>query len=66
MKLKPEDADAYYMRGVVYLKQGQNDRAIADFTKAVELAPNFAKAYCNRGVAYAMQGQIGPGPARSE
>ena len=66
LKIKPEDADPYYMLGVVYLKQGQHDRAIADFTKAVELAPNFAKAYCNRGVAYAMKGQIRPGPGRFE
>ena len=40
------------MQGVVFLKQGQNDRAIADFNEAVERDPNFAKAYCNRGVAY--------------
>ena len=55
---KPQNADNYYMRGVVYLKQGQIDRAIADFDKAVAGDPNFAKAYCNRGVAYAMQGQF--------
>ena len=46
------------MQGVVFLKQGQNDRAIADFNEAVERDPNFAKAYCNRGVAYAQKGQF--------
>ncbi|MCX5893806.1 MAG: tetratricopeptide repeat protein, partial [Deltaproteobacteria bacterium] len=59
-KQNPEDPDAYYMRGVVYLKQGRIDRALPDFTKAVELDAHFAKAYGNRGVAYAMQGQMDP------
>jgi len=54
----PQDADVSYMRGVVELKKGQIDAALADFGKAVELDPKFAKAYGNRGVAYAMQGQL--------
>ena len=45
--------DAYIDRGRVYLQQDDNDRAIADFTKATELDPEGANAYNHRGVAYA-------------
>ena len=35
---------------------GDNDRAIGDFDKAIELDPQFAKAYNNRGNAYYRKG----------
>ncbi len=38
--------------GAVYFHQGDIDRAIAEFTTAIELKANYAMAYCNRGVAY--------------
>jgi TonB family protein len=44
---------AYIDRGRTYIQQDQNDRAIADFTKAIELDPEAANAYNQRGVAYA-------------
>jgi TonB family protein len=44
---------AYIDRGRTYIQQDQNDRAIADFTKAIELDPEGANAYNHRGVAYA-------------
>ncbi len=37
--------------------KGQYERAIADFTKAIEIDPNDPKAYNNRGVAYGNKGQ---------
>ncbi len=37
--LKPEEADAYYLRGCVYMYQGNFDMAMADFDKNIELAP---------------------------
>ena len=43
---------AYLDRGRTYLQQNDNDRAIADFTKAIELDPEGANAYNHRGVAY--------------
>ena len=33
-------------------KNASIDRAIADFTEAIELQPDFADAYYNRGIAY--------------
>jgi len=44
---------AYIDRGRTYLQQDDNERAIADFTKAIELDPEGASAYNHRGVAYA-------------
>ena len=44
---------AYIERGRTYIQQDDNDRAIADFTKAIELDPEGASAYNHRGVAYA-------------
>ena len=44
---------AYIDRGRTYIQQEDNDRAIADFTKAIELDPEGASAYNHRGVAYA-------------
>jgi len=43
---------AYLDRGRTYLQQDDNDRAIADFTRAIELDPEGANAYNHRGVAY--------------
>lgn len=44
---------AYIERGRTYIQQNDNDRAIADFTKAIELDPEGASAYNHRGAAYA-------------
>lgn len=44
---------AYIDRGRLYIQQDNNDHAIADFTKAIELDPEEANAYNLRGVAYA-------------
>src|ERR1700690_2903216 len=38
-------AVTYYDRGVGYDATGDYDRAIADYTKTIELDPKFARAY---------------------
>ena len=53
IKLRPEFAEAYHQRGLVYTLQ--KDYAIADFSKAIELERNNALFYYNRGLAYALQ-----------
>jgi tetratricopeptide (TPR) repeat protein len=52
----PNDATAYHNRAVAYGANGEIDRAIADYTKAIELTPDNAAAYDNRGRAYASKG----------
>ena len=42
---------AYNNRGNTKGKKGDDDGAIADFTKAISLLPNFGAAYANRGLA---------------
>ena len=50
------DATTYYNRAVAYETSGDIDRALADYTKAIELAPDNAAAYDNRGRTYARKG----------
>ena len=56
--LRPRDqteagsAPLYNDRGIAYDDEGDYDRAIADFSKAIALRPDYAEAYNNRGTAY--------------
>jgi len=43
---------AYDNRGDTYSSKGEYDRAIADYTKSIEINPKNASAYNNRGDAY--------------
>ena len=47
----PNDAEAYYKRGVAYGEKSEFDLAIEDFSKVIALNPDAAEAYYNRGVA---------------
>jgi Tetratricopeptide repeat len=51
IELDPNDAYAYYSRGLAYEEKGDLDRAIADFAKLIELNPKYAPAYNDRGLA---------------
>ena len=44
IKLNPNDANAYYNRGLAYKKKGDKEQAIADFRKALEIDPSYQKA----------------------
>ena len=47
---------AYSIRGGAYQAEGDSDRAIADFTKAIEVNPRQAEAYVRRGIVYRASG----------
>jgi len=49
---RPELAQAYYTRGAEWASQGNHDRAIADFSMAVELNPKLQGAYYNRALSW--------------
>ena len=43
---------AYFQRGYTYANKGERDKAIAAYTKAIELKPDLSVAYYNRGIIY--------------
>ena len=45
-------AIAFTNRGLAYKKKGQWEKAIADFSEAINLKPDFVFAFSNRGNAY--------------
>ena len=57
IRLKSDDAEAYYIRGAVFHELGQHQRAIQDYDTAIRLKPDHAIAYNSRGVVYAALGQ---------
>ena len=54
----PARSRAYYGRGSAYDKLKQTDKAVADYSKAIELNPNFAQARYNRGILYNQKGNF--------
>ena len=46
------DAEVHNTRGIAYSENGEQNRAIATFSKAMGLKPDFAEAYNNRGEAW--------------
>jgi len=48
---KPGDATAHFDLGYVYTAQQQNDKAIAEYRKAIALDPKMAQAYLNLGIS---------------
>ncbi len=46
------DAEIYKARGDDYIQSGQYERAIQNYSKALELNPNDAEFYKSRGIAY--------------
>ncbi|MBU1230935.1 MAG: hypothetical protein KKA55_03455 [Proteobacteria bacterium] len=66
IKLKPEDADNYYLRSVAYRALGQHQRAVADCDRALGLEPDFAAALGNRAFAHKALGNIGQAKADAQ
>ncbi len=57
IELRPDFADAYLNRGVIYSLSGRHEQAIADANKAVALAPQSAPSYGVRGSIYEAAGR---------
>ena len=53
----PSSSTDYINRGNAHLDAACLDRAIADYSKAIELDPQSSVAYNNRGVAHALAGE---------
>lgn len=53
---EPKDAIDFCDRGVAFMRRGDFDRAIADFTEAIHQQDQFAEAYTLRGYAHERKG----------
>jgi tetratricopeptide (TPR) repeat protein len=49
IRMDPSNASTYLNRGMAYERISNMQQAIADYSKAIELAPDYAKAYYVRG-----------------
>ena len=49
IEINPDDALAFYNRGVAYYRLGDQQRAIADYTQVIDLNPLLEIAYYRRG-----------------
>jgi tetratricopeptide (TPR) repeat protein len=52
----PADAEFYLRRGEDFSSVHDYDRAIADYTTAIQLRPDYAEAYNDRSFAYYLKG----------
>lgn len=52
LRADPNNAIAYYYRGLIRQEVGDYNQAINDYSQAIALAPELAPAYNNRGSAY--------------
>ena len=57
LRLNPDDAQAYYNRGIVYNNLGKFQLSIDDYSSAIRINPAFLEAYNNRGNAKEKLGQ---------
>lgn len=48
LKIDPNNAEAFALRGVIEFKEGNNSKALADLDKSLELNPNIAINYSSR------------------
>ena len=59
IKLRPDDASAYYNRAVTHAAEGDMTSALADYTSAIWLGYDDSyKAFYNRGTIYESQGDF--------
>ena len=58
IRLKPDNADAYYNRALVFKYRKQYGAAISGFTEAIRLRPGWSSAYFNMGLANFYLGQF--------
>ncbi|HEY6516009.1 MAG TPA: tetratricopeptide repeat protein [Steroidobacteraceae bacterium] len=56
----PTDADGFRRRGMAFASMREFDRALADLTRACDLAPRDAQNHYQRAVAYAEAGRFKP------
>jgi tetratricopeptide (TPR) repeat protein len=54
----PQFVEAYYKRGLVYLRKGDIEAALADFNTVIQTNPKKAESYFYRGNIYSERGDL--------
>jgi serine/threonine protein kinase/tetratricopeptide (TPR) repeat protein len=49
---RPKNASAYFQRAYAYKQLKRYEEALADYSKAIELAPEYLQAWNDRGIVY--------------
>jgi tetratricopeptide (TPR) repeat protein len=57
LRLNPDDADLYWIRGSCYRDQGRLDEALTDYGFALQITPDYAQVYNDRGNTYSALGR---------
>ena len=57
IKADPNNYRYYNDRGVAYKRTGDLEKALSDYTKALEIKPDYTHALNNRGMLYVQQGR---------
>jgi tetratricopeptide (TPR) repeat protein len=58
IETNPRDFRAYSFRGYGYEMKGQTERAIADYTRAIEIKSDYADAVLNRATLFRKKGEF--------
>jgi tetratricopeptide (TPR) repeat protein len=53
---KEKRAEGHFKKGFVFQNQGNLDKALEEYNKALELCPNYVQAYTNLGTVYLGKG----------
>jgi tetratricopeptide (TPR) repeat protein len=61
--MQPNDAATFDSRGLIFLKMGQLDSAIEDYSSALRIEPQMASALYGRGLARLKKGDAAGGNA---
>ena len=51
IEFNPDDAEAYYNRGIAFFIKDEIDKVIVDYTEVITLTPEHSDAYFYRGIA---------------
>jgi len=66
VRIRPGDADNYYLRGVALRALGKLDRALEDTNRAIGIEPDNAGAYANRAYIYKSLGNASQAKADAQ
>ena len=58
IRLKPDDALAFFNRGITRRAKGDVDGALQDYNEAIRLRPDDADAFINRGITRKAKGDM--------